>query len=203
LALSLAALGCGDDDSGQEHGGSDASVPDGGGGGSPAAHDAGRDASTGGSGGKLADASMPHDAGGGGGSGGSTHHDAGSGDEDAGPTGPSWSAEVHPTLVSGCGGCHGDPSDNDGGLVIGRPGGPGEGTGDAPGKFAVSDAHDAYHAIRPFVIPSDPDHSNLYIKISQDSPSTGGQRMPPALRQWDDASIQLVRDWIAAGALED
>ena len=56
-------------------------------------------------------------------------HDAGGRDEDAGGGGPSWSDDVHPALVAGCGGCHGEPSDNDGGgIVIGRPGGPGEGT---------------------------------------------------------------------------
>ena len=132
--------------------------------------------------------------------------DSGSGGADAAVMGPSWVADVYPALIAGCGGCHGDPIDNDGGVVIGIPGipgGPGEATGDGPGKFAVSDAHAAYEAVRPFAIPGDATHSILYIKISQDSPSTGGMRMPPALRQWDQASIDLVSAWIEAGAVEN
>jgi hypothetical protein len=196
--LLVAALGCGDDDDSAADAGNSGS------GGTPAT-DAGSDAGKGGSGGTLADASTPPPDSGHEQPDASTGHDAGQhDDEDAGGGGPSWSEEVHPALVAGCGGCHGEPSDNDGGgIVIGRPGGPGEGTGDAPGKFAVMDAHDAYEAILPFAVPGDPAHSNLYIKISQDMPSTGGQRMPPALRQWDDPDIQLVRDWIAAGAREN
>lgn len=197
--LLIAALGCGDDDDSATNAGND-----GGTGGTPAV-DAGNEAGKGGgTGGTLADASTPPPDSGHEQPDASTGNDAGSehDDEDAGGGGPSWSDEVHPALVAGCGGCHGDPSDDDAGIVIGRPGGPGEGTGDAPGKFAVTDSHAAYENLLPFAVPGDPEHSNLYIKISQDSPSTGGTRMPPALRQWDDPDIQLVRDWIAAGALE-
>jgi hypothetical protein len=195
----FAALGCGDDDDDSAA----ADAGDGGSGGTTAV-DAGGRAGQSGSGGTTADASTPPDSGNGQPD-ASSGHDAGEhADEDAGGSGgPSWTDEVHPALVAGCGGCHGEPSDADGGVVIGRPGGPGEETGDAPGKFAVMDAHDAYQAVLPFAVPGSPEHSNLYIKISQDTPSTGGQRMPPALRQWDDPDIQLVRDWIAAGALEN
>lgn len=157
-----------------------------------------------------------HDAGGGehdAGSGdqaGGAEEDAGSGDqagsdEDAGSgsmsgdVGPSWANDVHPALVGSCSGCHA----LNGGGGPPRPGGPGEGGGDAPGKFAVDDAHAAFMATATLVFPGDPSKSSLYIKISEDMPSNGGQRMPPALRQWDDASIQLVHDWIAAGAKEN
>ena len=157
----------------------------------------------------LMDASTPSGSGGSAaGSGGMPATNDGSGgaalgDKDAGLVGPSWSADVYPLLVAGCGGCHGEPSDEDAGIVVGRPGGPVESTGDAPGKFAVADSHLAYEAARPFSNPGDAKHSNLYIKISEDSPSTGGTRMPPALRQWDQASIDLVAAWIDAGAVED
>jgi len=121
--------------------------------------------------------------------------------------GPSWEQEIHPRLVQSCGGCHGTPvAIGDAGIDAGptRPGFPGgEATGDAPGKFAVDDAAEAYAALLPFVFPGKPDQSNLYIKISQDTPSTGGQRMPPALRQWDDESIALLQSWISSGALEN
>ena len=133
---------------------------------------------------------------------------AGSGDQAgsgslASGDGPSWSNDVHAALVGGCGNCHGMSSGGASGPP--RPGLPGvEGGGtNAPGKFALEDAHDAYVATMTLVVAGDPAKSSLYIKISEDMPSNGGQRMPPALRQWDDASIALVHDWIAAGAHEN
>jgi hypothetical protein len=109
--------------------------------------------------------------------------------------------DIHPLLVGSCGNCHGSASSGDDAGPI-MPGLPGlEGGGDAPGKFAVDDPAAAYAAIQPYVQAAAPDSSILYIKISQDTPSTGGQRMPPALRQWDDPSIAAVHDWIARGAL--
>jgi hypothetical protein len=133
---------------------------------------------------------------------------AGSGGDSAGSGamtgggGPSWTNDVHPALVGGCNGCHADSSSGPSGPP--RPGLPGmEGGANAPGKFAVDDAHAAFMAVAPLVVAGDAGKSSLYIKISEDMPSNGGQRMPPALRQWDDASIQLVHDWIAAGAKEN
>jgi hypothetical protein len=126
--------------------------------------------------------------------------DAGA-DDDAGPDtgGPTWSADIHPMLVGSCGNCHA----NRGGGGPPRPGGPGEGSNDAPGKFAVDDPHTAYLGLAAYVVARDADRSVLYIKISEDMPSTGGQRMPPALRQLEDSTIALVKSWIAAGALEN
>ena len=157
------------------------------------------------SGGVQDDGSMPSKTGGhsDSGSGGVSAEDATVGDVDAAVVGPRWSTDIHPLLVASCGGCHGEPNNSDAGVVIGRPGLPGETTGDGPGKFAVDDAHVGYEAIRPFAIPGDAAHSMLYIKISEDSPTTGGDRMPPTLRQWDQASIDLVAAWIDAGAVEN
>jgi len=110
----------------------------------------------------------------------------------------SFADDIQPLLVGGCGNCHGSQAPSG----PPRPGGPGEGSAAAPGKFAVDDELAAYAAVLPYVVAGDPDASALYIKISQDAPSTGGGRMPPALRQWDDASIAAVHDWIASGAPE-
>jgi hypothetical protein len=131
-------------------------------------------------------------------------HDGGvidAGSPDAG--GPRWTLDIYPRLVDSCGNCHGlaGSGDDAGGPRPGLPGLPGvEGGSDAPGKFAVDDAAAAYAAVRPYLSPGAPEQSILYIKISEDAPTTGGQRMPPALRQWDDESIAAVHDWIAAGA---
>jgi len=112
---------------------------------------------------------------------------------------PSWSAQIHPLLMGSCAGCHARE-------VMGgppRPGGPGEGGQNGPGKFAADDAAAAYAALGPYVVAGKPNTSVLYIKVSEDEPSSGGQRMPPALRQLEDAKIQAIHDWIAAGAKQD
>ena len=65
----------------------------------------------------LMDASTPSGSGGSAaGSGGMPATNDGSGgaalgDKDAGLVGPSWSADVYPLLVAGCGGCHGDEAE--------------------------------------------------------------------------------------------
>jgi hypothetical protein len=49
------------------------------------------------------------------------------------------------------------------------------------------------------VIAGKPDESYLYQKLSQDKPRTGA-RMPSNGDPLDAARLNLVRDWIAAGA---
>jgi hypothetical protein len=49
------------------------------------------------------------------------------------------------------------------------------------------------------VSPGDPDNSYLILKVSGD-PRIGGDRMPLGGPYLDDAEIQKLRDWIAAGA---
>jgi len=133
------------------------------------------------------------------GAGGSAGDDAGAdaGAPGGGGAGLTFEADIYPLLVGSCGSCHGSSS---GGPP--RPGGPGEGGSNAPGKFAVDDEAASYTAAMPYVVAGDAEASALFIKVNEDMPSTGGARMPPALRQWDDASINALRDWIDQGAVE-
>lgn len=55
---------------------------------------------------------------------------------------------------------------------------------------------------RILVVPGKPDESYLFEKISKDMPAAG-MRMPNTGDVLEPARIQLVRDWIAAGALND
>ncbi len=65
-------------------------------------------------------------------------------------------------------------------------------------------AADSYQAVMgtgdsaPVVIPGDPDESVLVQRLE----GTEGALMPPA-GKWPDSQIQLVRDWIAAGAQDN
>ncbi len=52
------------------------------------------------------------------------------------------------------------------------------------------------------VVPGDPTASYLYQKLSQPKPKAGAQ-MPNNGDPLDSARLQLVRDWIAAGAPND
>lgn len=52
-----------------------------------------------------------------------------------------------------------------------------------------------------YVVPGDPEASFLYQKIATNSPPAG-LRMPP-LVPLNDESIELVRSWIAGGALDN
>lgn len=111
----------------------------------------------------------------------------------AGGTGEGFAQNIHPMLVMTCSSCHA-------GMGTGGAITPHQGSG--PGEFAVDDVESAYEVALKYVVPGSPEASKLYIKISQDMPSTGGQRMPPLLPM-PEQQIELVRAWIAAGAPPD
>ncbi len=53
----------------------------------------------------------------------------------------------------------------------------------------------------PFIIPADPDHSNLYVAVLKGNmPATedGSKTVPRSAAQ-----IKNIYDWIKSGALED
>jgi hypothetical protein len=52
------------------------------------------------------------------------------------------------------------------------------------------------------VVPNDPDASFLVMKL-EGGPDLAGERMPFGGSRLPDADIQLVRDWIEAGAPRD
>jgi mono/diheme cytochrome c family protein len=88
------------------------------------------------------------------------------------------------------------------------------GLGSASGSNGLefSDASSAHAALvgvasagapsETFVIAGNPDGSYLVKKLENASGITGGP-MPPPAGGLDPAQIQLVRDWIAAGALDN
>lgn len=81
------------------------------------------------------------------------------------------------------------------------------------GSGALDDVHAAYVSIlsavadgegcgdAKVVIPGDPEHSMLYLKVSMDKPPCG-ERMPVTTGALPAAEIELIRAWIAAGAVE-
>lgn len=54
---------------------------------------------------------------------------------------------------------------------------------------------------RPYVVPGDPEGSLLYAKLQNDPGC--GERMPLGGGALPAAQIELVRSWIAGGALDD
>lgn len=52
------------------------------------------------------------------------------------------------------------------------------------------------------VVPSDPDGSYLVQKL-EGTTGIAGAPMPPPFGGQDPADVQLIRDWIAAGALDN
>lgn len=52
------------------------------------------------------------------------------------------------------------------------------------------------------VVPGDPDASYLFEKITNNKP-TVGKRMPPNSDPLPDEEIEMIREWIAGGALNN
>ena len=106
----------------------------------------------------------------------------------------SFSQQIQPILTANCAICH-----QRGGFA------------NVVGYELLLDAENAYadlmsqRSIRDgnlaFVAPGDPDASYFFEKIASDAPQIGG-RMPVG-RVLADADIELVRRWIAEGALDN
>jgi hypothetical protein len=112
-------------------------------------------------------------------------------DPDAGPAAPPSFDVIQQVFTQNCVGCHTLGNDLDlrpghaWANIVGRPPPPWESCGGT------------------LVVPSDPDHSYLYQKLSTANPCSGGQmpRSDLAAYPLPDCVIKMVHDWIAAGAL--
>lgn len=107
----------------------------------------------------------------------------------------SFSEEVLPILADRCAYCH-------------EPGGRAYKSGialdlsDEKAYVSLLDGHSGEDDGLSFVVPGDPDASYLLEKISQDTPAHG-KRMPLKDDPLSDDEIELIRQWIAAGAKND
>jgi hypothetical protein len=111
----------------------------------------------------------------------------------------SFANDIYPKVIrSKCGACHND-APSFGGLAF-FPGGPetayanlvGVRSGDMPNYLCSSSPLKR-------VEPGDPENSLMYRKIT--NPSCGGKMPPPAFGTTTPEQQELVRQWIADGAL--
>lgn len=118
--------------------------------------------------------------------------DKDTGDETGGADAATFSAVRDDVLIPSCGlvSCHAEGSPN--GMVL-VPGSEYEALVNVAAMAAPSET---------LVIPNDPDGSYLIKKI-EGAPGIVGTPMPPPFGNLDPAQIQLIRDWIAAGAAND
>jgi len=94
-----------------------------------------------------------------------------------------WAGEVHASVQQTCGTCHKPP----GGSITPY---------DAPGWFGGDNAADAYAQAISYVVPGDPESSEMYQRITA---VDGVGRMPPQVPAGEEL-VTLIHDWIAAGA---
>ena len=107
----------------------------------------------------------------------------------------SFSGRIQPIFTTACAGCH-----SEGGLA------------DLSGIALRLTADVSYSLLvsqqsvqRPdltLVVPGDPDSSLLFLKISSDTPPVGA-RMPRSAPPLSQLEIDLIRDWIDEGALNN
>lgn len=109
---------------------------------------------------------------------------------DSGGGEPTFSRVRDEVLVPSCAfsSCHGSGT---GGLSIDESG----------GYEALVDVESVGMPGEILVIPGDPDQSYLVRKL-EGGPDIAGDEMPPG-GLLDEERLQLVRDWIAAGAQDD
>ena len=106
----------------------------------------------------------------------------------------SFAQQIQPILAANCALCH-----QEGGFA------------NVVGYQLLLDVDNAYDNLttqrsirdtnRPFVVPGDPEQSYFFEKIASNTPPIGA-RMPLG-RVLADADIELVRRWIAEGALDN
>lgn len=103
------------------------------------------------------------------------------------PVGVSWAGDIQPILDDNCIGCHG--AGGSAGLDLR--------SGVSHGNLVgVPSTESALNLIEP----GDPDQSWLYLKIT--GQQDVGDSMPPG-GSLGDAAIDLVHDWIEAGAADN
>ena len=107
--------------------------------------------------------------------------------EEEDPNAPiSYYKKIRPILQAECQGCH-QPAKAKGGYVM---------TDFAKLLEGGESVKDGEHAI----VANDPEHSLL---VKQITPAQGEAEMPPKKQPLPDAQIQLIRRWIAEGAVDD
>jgi len=125
---------------------------------------------------------------------------AGSGGSAAAASGKlSFANDVFPKVIRiKCGACHND-APSFGGLAF-FPGGPETAYANLVGVRS-GDKPDYLCSASPLkrVEPGDPEKSLMYLKIT--NPSCGGKMPPPAFGTATPEQVELVRQWIADGAL--
>jgi hypothetical protein len=102
---------------------------------------------------------------------------------------PNFTTEVQPIFDTNCAfsNCHGFS----GGLTL-----------SAGVSYSMLVNHRSFGSSLTRVAPGDPDNSFLYLKITGcQRPRCAGERMPSGRPPLAAAQIQLIHDWIAAGAL--
>ncbi len=107
----------------------------------------------------------------------------------------SFSGRIQPIFTTACAGCHSEGGLADlSGIVLRL-------TADV--SFSLSVGQQSVQ--RPdltLVVPGDPASSLLFLKISSDTPPVG-ERMPRSAPPLSPLEIDLIRDWIDQGALNN
>lgn len=94
---------------------------------------------------------------------------------------PTWNDNVGPLLWTNCSGCHSDATRQSGFSI----------------EHYAEVISDTTTSGNPPVVPGNPEASELYLRLTGD-----GFTKMPLLGSLSDSEIQLVYDWIEAGALE-
>jgi hypothetical protein len=127
------------------------------------------------------------------------------GDGDSGDTAPPAATftEIHTTLFpqetpAKCDSCHGQPASQVSNGLLNM------GSDDRDAAYAaIIDATSTSRDCKgmPYVVPGDPESSLFYVKLTRDFEC--GERMPLGGGALPSDQIEMVRSWIAAGALDD
>lgn len=107
--------------------------------------------------------------------------DQGNPDDIIVPSDPNWNDDVSPMLVTNCAGCHSN--------TIRQAGFSVEGYTQLLSYTTSSN--------NPAVVPGDPEGSELYLRVTGD-----GFTKMPLQGSLPDGDIQMIYDWIEAGAPE-
>ena len=111
--------------------------------------------------------------------------------------------ELHATLFpqatpAKCDSCHGQPASQISNGLLNT------GSDDRDGAYAALLDHTSTSrdcAGMPYVVPGDPEGSLFYVKLLRDP--VCGERMPLGGGALPDEQLEMVRSWIAGGALDD
>ena len=123
----------------------------------------------------------------------------------------SFASEVLPIFVASCsfGSCHGAAKGDNHGVFLGAK----SSANDASAiRASLVDKPSTQSPSTPYVTPTDPARSYLYRKLTGDlcgiaecgsDGAACGRMMPRGGEKLDEASLEIVRTWIAQGASDD